>query len=47
VCARGEAELTTSLQDWKAAGLDIDGCKADVSIEEHRTELMRKVRAQF
>jgi hypothetical protein len=44
VCARGEAELTTSLQDWKSAGLDIDGCTADVSIEEHRTELIRKVR---
>jgi hypothetical protein len=47
VCARGEAELTTSLQDWKSAGLAIDGCTADVSIEEHRTKLMRKVRQQL
>lgn len=46
-CARNEKTLSDSVKEWKDLGYDVEGCVADVSLEEGRNALFTKVSELF
>lgn len=42
-CSRNESELTACIEEWRAQGMDVRGCVADISTTEGRTTLMAHV----
>jgi len=46
-CSRNEEELQAAVEAWKAAGLDVQGSVADMSIPEHRQQLVQAVAKAF
>jgi len=46
-CARTQKDLDDTLSTWRAAGLRVDGCVADLADASSRKQLVERVRAQF
>ncbi|KAL3695897.1 hypothetical protein R1sor_009973 [Riccia sorocarpa] len=46
-CARSESDLQKCLNEWKESGLPVHGSTSDVTKEDSRVELMKKVSETF
>lgn len=46
-CSRTASTLAKAIEEWKAQGLDVIGCEADVSLPDDRAMLARKAVAHF